>query len=91
MRFLSKRNHAKNILFNFLLGDLEGALEKLVKIQESDWRANIDNTEPLMGESQEKFGERFSKYKKEMNRLKGILENQFSRIISDIEDDFPMV
>ncbi len=79
------------MLFDFLLGDLEGALEKLVVIQESDWRAYVDDTEPMMGESREKLGERFFKYKTEMNRLKGILENQFSRIISDIEDDFPSV
>ena len=75
MRFLSKKNPAKNQLFDFLQGDLEGALEKLVVIQESDWRAYLDDTELMMGEPREKLGERFFKYKTEMNRLKGILEN----------------
>ena len=37
MRFYMKRNQAKKEMFDFLQGDLESSLEKLVKIQESNW------------------------------------------------------
>jgi hypothetical protein len=37
MGFYMKRNRAKKEMFDFLQGDLESSLEKLVRIQESDW------------------------------------------------------
>jgi hypothetical protein len=37
------------------------------------------------------LGERFFKYKQDMNTMKQTLERHFSAIINDIEEDFPSV
>ena len=75
-----KDNSAKKRMFDFLQGDLESSLEKLVKVHESDWTQYLDNAfdmgETFDDEMAEKgeempkkthLGERFFKYKQEID------------------------
>jgi hypothetical protein len=52
MRFYMKGNPSKQRMFDFLQGDLESSLEKLVKVHESDWMAHLDQAF-MMGETYE--------------------------------------
>jgi hypothetical protein len=104
MRFYMKGNPSKQRLFDFLQGDLESSLEKLVKVHESDWMQHLDQA-LMMGETYDEemqtigvpkpkkthLGERFFKYKQQVNSLKETLERHFGTVISEIEAGLPSV
>ncbi len=99
-----KGNLAKREMFDFLQGDLENSLEKLVKVHEDDWTKHIEYSQ-IMGETYDeemmmnegvkpkknRLGERFFKYKQEVNSLKETLERHFGMVISEIEAGLPSV
>ena len=76
---------SKTAFFDFLQGELEGSLEKLNKKNEEDWQVylEVDGFDELF------LGERFTKFKTDINNLKSTLETHFSRIISVLEADLP--
>jgi hypothetical protein len=77
----------KTAFFDFLQGDLEMSLEKLNKKNEEDWQVylEVDAFQELL------LGERFYKFKTEINGLKHALETHFSRIIATLEAGLPGV
>ncbi len=99
-----KGNPAKRRMFDFLQGDLESSLEKLVKVHEDDWMKHLEQS-LMMGEtydeellknggvqsSKNHLGERFFKYKQDVNSLKETLERHFSTVIGEIEAGLPSV
>lgn len=78
-------------------GELEASLEKLNDLIEEDWSAYIDSDSSSGKYIMCKLliayhlGERFFKYKQEVNLMRETVERQFSTVINQIEADFPDV
>lgn len=68
----------KQRFFDFIQGDLESSLEKLNKRNEEDWYSYVD----VNAFKEIHLGERFFKYKEEINTLRSTLGEHFSRVIN---------
>lgn len=78
---------AKQRFFDFIQGDLESSLEKLNKRNEEDWQQYLE----VDGFGAIHLGDRFFRYKQEVNNLRSTLEGHFSRVINQIEAGLPEV
>lgn len=86
MRFyLEGRN--KSQFFDFIQGDLEASLEKLNKRNEEDWQLYLE----VDGFGAIHLGDRFFKYKQDVNSLRDAVERHFSKVINQIEAGLPDV
>ena len=101
MRYFMENNLAKKNYFDFIQGDLEFSLEKLVKKHEENWK---DYIEPVIIITQDNsshqintfaggmhLGEKFFKYKQEVNTMRDTVERHFSKVINEIEAGLPSV
>lgn len=77
----------KQRFFDFIQGDLESSLEKLNKRNEEDWYSYVD----VNAFKEIHLGEKFFKYKEEINTLRSTLGEHFSRVIIQIEAGLPDV
>lgn len=76
---------AKQIFFDFIQADLESSLEKLNKRNEEDWQLYVE----VDGQGAIHLGERFFRYKQDVNSLKTAVETHFSKVINQIEAGLP--
>lgn len=78
---------SKTAFFDFLQGSLENSLEMLNKKNEEDWQVylEVDANDYLH------LGERFYKYKSDINSLRTVLERHFSEIITNLEEGLPYI
>lgn len=74
-------------MFDFYQGELESSLEKLNKRNEEDWQTYLE----IDGEGRIHLGEKFYRYKQDVNTLKYAVDTHFTRIISQIEAGLPDV
>lgn len=93
-----ENNPAKKNFFDFMQGELEFSLEKLVKKHEENWKDYIEpeiNMNPGQKGSSSApnmhLGERFFKYKQDVNTMRDTVERHFSKIINEIEAGLPSV
>ena len=78
---------SKTAFFDFLQGELEASLEKLNKKNEVEWQEYLE----VDAFSELFLGERFYKFKTEINGMKSALETHFTRIIASLEAGLPGV
>jgi len=105
LRYFMENNPAKKAYFDFIQGDLEFSLEKLNKLHEKDWRDFIE-PEIFEGKQEKEpkgshqintygssmhLGEKFFKYKQDVNTLRDTVERHFSKVINEIEAGLPIV
>jgi len=86
MRFYLQGNN-KQRFFDFLQGDLERSLEMLNKKNEEDWQLYLDTDTFGMLH----LGEKFFRYKQEVNNMRDTVERHFSKTINQIEAGLPEV
>lgn len=86
MRFFLEGG-AKQRFFDFIQGDLESSLEKLNKRNEEEWQYYLETD----GFGLIHLGERFYRYKEEVNNLRSTLEGHFSKVINQIEAGLPEI
>ena len=77
MRFYLE-SKSKQVFFDFIQGDLEGSLEKLNKKNEEEWQHHLD----VDSYGSIHLGDRFFKYKQDVNTLKEAVEHHFSKVIN---------
>jgi len=73
------------VFFDFIQSDLESSLEKLNKRNEEDWQLHLE----VDGYGAIHLGERFFKYKQDVNNLRSAVETHFSKVINQIEAGLP--
>jgi hypothetical protein len=66
---------------------LEGSLEKLNKRNEEDWQLYLEANE----DGKLHIGEKFFRYKQDVNTLRDAVERHFSKVINQIEAGLPEV
>ena len=101
MGYFMKAKTAKKVYFDFIQGELEFSLEKLVKQYEIDWKANLEFEQYLGEEDKQKdvniktekthLGEAFFKYKQDCITMKDTVEKHFTLVIREIEAGLPQV
>lgn len=68
----------KTVFFDFIQADLESSLEKLNKRNEEDWQLHLE----IDYEGKIHLGERFFRYKQDVNNLRSTVETHFSKVIN---------